>query len=1553
MKKYNKLFAILFAVLGAQVLSAQEWTDITNGDGNTFTTKYADPTDDDVFETWAGSGSGYAFDWNQTVTNIPDGVYELSANAMYRASLTYGATTNCVLYATVGDYEYTTPIANFGDYSSNENLGGIGTQINNNDAYKNKIGNIIVENGEAKIGIKSIGELAYCTNGHWFVCKKSTFAFKNVTDTYFSGLQDKINRMLASTAESDAKTALNTALTTYNEATVENIKGLQTAIAEFMKTASTVNPVDVTSYMANPSFEGTSTTYWYQDLGYTQGSNRNIKQPTGWNLMYSSAKVNNTQYQSFMPQTDGAKDGNCLYVRHRWGDVKAVEDLRQSVQELPAGRYQLVVSVKGGSSVTDANTLTLSSGSNTATTTISDFDMTNYKDYSVIVNKTADNATLDICYGLKQTSGSEQLYYIDDFRLYYLGEDLSIYKGMCDDARNGAIAARDNGDYAGITGLERTNLVNVIDQTEAVEETKNAYLAAVSLLEAATNAFVAAKANYDALTAEKKIAAGLGMSEESIVSVTATTKTGLVALQDLKVAEYNYIQDTYTESATLGSWTETFAEDLSGEGYKANGSTYFNEWGSATRTAKQTVKLTAGDYAISSIGRGQVGTSGYLYYKIGEETAKVDFIMKGNRGRGVDVDGVANFSDGGSYNCNGEGFGWEYRFITFHLDAETEVEIGVSATFSGAWVSIYAPVLLTTEASVKALRMTEIANLLSTVPTGKMNATVQATLTEKKDAAEAANQDNSIEELTAIAGDLNEAIIAANASVAEYEKIADYIAKANTIDESIAAGYQSQYENGAIAETTEIVFQNLEVATYNYVTANFTYAVALSDEWESSGENTQAADFSNEHWSGETRFYKNQDDNNGQGWNASAWSLDFAQDVTLPAGEYVFKVAGRKSEGATLQLVVTMGETTLGTVSDFPNGSTGRGINKAGAASFDPNDQFTRPENTGFGWQWRYVKFTLEEEATVKIAVHAEANQKGQWVSFGDYTLQMTEETYLEANKEGLNAALESAKELVDDDIMGSAEREALQDAIDMPVTTGAEMKAKIDALNLAVAKANDWVAAYNEAKAPLVAALERFETDYNDAENGALDHMCKSRWATAVNMAQAAAEAKDVTDSYEGFAAATENLVAALDAATVSVGEYAALKKAIDEANTLASANVGDQPFERPQSAADAMGIENAQTVYNAATADGEGVTSVTTSLNEAVTTFKAVPLNAPAEGVAYNIVLNNNNGWEYDGKAVTYMEGARNDAGLYNINYLTEPNVNYAQAFTFTAVEDQTDCYTLSMTDVDGNQRYVCTGVPYGGATGQLRTTTNDEDALVVKVIATTTDGVHNLFNTEANNYIGSQDGGFYTVNSHTNFNLVAAEKANVPLTISSAGWATLILPFNAVLPEGVKAYSCGEVAEDGETLTLVEAESIEANKPYLVSGAEGSYDFSGYGLAQQDSYTDGLFVGTYVNYTTIANSNTYVLQNGEEGVAFYRVGESAQPIVKAYRCYMTYEPEEGENAAPMFSLGRGEGTTSIDNAQLTNDKVVIYDLMGRKVTTMMKGGMYIVNGKKVVIR
>lgn len=778
-----KVFMAACALFSAGTAWTQTtWSgDITNADGLAFTRQYVGLSNGDVAETWKASiGSEDGFDLNQSLTGVPDGVYELSAQAMYRASLNYGTATNCVLYATVGDTEFSTPIANFGDYTSKEDraaTGGIATQMQNNNAYLNIVPAVIVEGGNVTIGMKSIGELAYCTNGYWFVFKKSTFTFKDVTTAYHAKLVARATTMLSTAPESDAKTTLSNALTTYATANLANVKALQAAINTFLATATVENPLNVTDYITNPSFDDNSGNKknWIQDLGYKQPSD--IYQPTGWNMLYSSAVNDNTQWQSFIPRTDGAKDGNCLYVRHRYNDAKIVENLHQLIKELPSGAYRLTVAVKGGSGVTDPNTLTMSAGLNTNTTTVSDFDKTNYKDYSVQVNKENAESDIDISYGWKQVTNGEQLYYIDDFRLYYLGDPVKAKKAELE-ALQATItneAYFNNAAYTNVVGEERTNLTTQKTAT-ASSETVDAYQNVIDATQAAIDAFVAAKTNYDALVAEIAKAKVLGIADATADSYaatsTSTASTALTNTQALKVAEYTHVTTTYKYGVKLGEWTST-------------------------------------------------------------------------------------------------------------------------------------------------------------------------------------------------------------------------------------------------------------------------------------GENTSAATFSNEHWSGETHEYKNQNDKDGQGWNAQSWKINFSQDVKLPEGNYVFKVAGRQASGdkVNTSLIVKKGDEILGSVSDFPRSNSSRGIDKNGATKFEGENSEFANDGKGYGWEWRYVKFTLSSDATVNIAINSEATGKYQWVSFGDYTVQTDNEANISLI--AYNIALESARTtIVHDDYVNvtGSEKTDLQDAIDADENLDKSDKDKIDA---------------------------------------------------------------------------------------------------------------------------------------------------------------------------------------------------------------------------------------------------------------------------------------------------------------------------------------------------------------------------------------------------------------------------------------------------------------------------------------------------------------------------
>lgn len=183
-------------------------------------------------------------------------------------------------------------------------------------------------------------------------------------------------------------------------------------------------------------------------------------------------------------------------------------------------------------------------------------------------------------------------------------------------------------------------------------------------------------------------------------------------------------------------------------------------------------------------------------------------------------------------------------------------------------------------------------------------------------------------------------------------------------------------------------------------------------------------------------------------------------------------------------------------------------------------------------------------------------------------------------------------------------------------------------------------------------------------------------------------------------------------------------------------------------------------------------------------------------------------------------------------------------------------------------------------------------------------------------------------------------AGEEIDVPFTMTDAGWGTLILPFDADVPEGLTAYTCGSIS--GSVLNLEEAESIEANTPYIMAGATGNYTFTGVASNTESSYTDGVLTGVFQETNVSAG---YVLQNGEEGVAFYKIGSTAA-AVPAYRCYVTTP----SSAAISLRFG---GTTGINNAIFDANEEPIYDLSGRRIEGELTKGFYIQGSKKFFVK
>ena len=63
--------------------------------------------------------------------------------------------------------------------------------------------------------------------------------------------------------------------------------------------------------------------------------------------------------------------------------------------------------------------------------------------------------------------------------------------------------------------------------------------------------------------------------------------------------------------------------------------------------------------------------------------------------------------------------------------------------------------------------------------------------------------------------------------------------------------------------------------------------------------------------------------------------------------------------------------------------------------------------------------------------------------------------------------------------------------------------------------------------------------------------------------------------------------------------------------------------------------------------------------------------------------------------------------------------------------------------------------------------------------------------------------------------------------------------------------------------------------------------------------------------------------------------------------------YLPASVANGAASYSFRFGEGTTGVEKVEMRNEKSEIFDLTGRRVENITAPGIYIVNGKKFLVR
>ena len=118
-----------------------------------------------------------------------------------------------------------------------------------------------------------------------------------------------------------------------------------------------------------------------------------------------------------------------------------------------------------------------------------------------------------------------------------------------------------------------------------------------------------------------------------------------------------------------------------------------------------------------------------------------------------------------------------------------------------------------------------------------------------------------------------------------------------------------------------------------------------------------------------------------------------------------------------------------------------------------------------------------------------------------------------------------------------------------------------------------------------------------------------------------------------------------------------------------------------------------------------------------------------------------------------------------------------------------------------------------------------------------------------------------------------------------------------------------------------------------------------------------TDNELVGTTVRTLVAKQSGdnfNYILQNGQDGIVF-NMATTEGAYMPANRAYLSTAYDASAVGARLMVVFDEGDTTGIDtvNSEKVTANSVAYDLQGRRVENPKKGGLYIVNGKKVVVK
>ena len=193
---------------------------------------------------------------------------------------------------------------------------------------------------------------------------------------------------------------------------------------------------------------------------------------------------------------------------------------------------------------------------------------------------------------------------------------------------------------------------------------------------------------------------------------------------------------------------------------------------------------------------------------------------------------------------------------------------------------------------------------------------------------------------------------------------------------------------------------------------------------------------------------------------------------------------------------------------------------------------------------------------------------------------------------------------------------------------------------------------------------------------------------------------------------------------------------------------------------------------------------------------------------------------------------------------------------------------------------------------------------------------------------------------------------------LNVTDAGWATLYLGYNALIPDFTNAgddagaYIVTGVKQDG-WLTMEKVVGVlPENTGIIVKANEDDYVFN-YAAEATIDVQRNLLQGSVEDLNVEGEAYVLGYAEGTTEVVFGKAKMNGTYwLNKAHKAYLPVSalPASLQSNSLRFDFG----TTAIEEVETENAEAeVIFDLTGRRVNQITKAGVYIVNGKKTLVK